>query len=455
MDSTRSEDNDAPLALRAFEIAGPGLALSPRPMCAVMASHADAGGRARGTLRLLGPGMLVAATGVGAGDLATGAFTGSTLGTAVLWAVLAGAGLKFVLNEGLARWQLATGETLLEGALGRLPRPLRLMFFVYLFPWSFFVGSALIAACGVTAHAIAPVFGTPERGKLVFGVLHSLLGLALVLRGGFRLFERVMSAAIALMFVTVIVTAVLLRPDVGALLRGLFVPRIPDAGGEGLAWTVALIGGVGGTLTILCYGYWIREAGREGAGALRLCRIDLASGYAMTAAFGLAMVTIGSTIEIEGRGAGLVVALADALEERLGSAARWCFLAAARGAVGASLLGVWQAVPYLFADAWRLVRAPRGAAAQQRVSTSSLPYRAYLVALALVPLAGLRFGFKSVQLAYATIGAGFLPLLAIALLVLNGRRAWVGELRNRPLTVLALGLTVVFFGVAGWLGLVD
>ena len=56
-------------------------------------------------LAIFGPGILVAATGVGAGDLATGAFSGGELGVAVLWAVVLGAGLKFVLNEGLARWQ--------------------------------------------------------------------------------------------------------------------------------------------------------------------------------------------------------------------------------------------------------------------------------------------------------------------------------------------------------------
>lgn len=55
-------------------------------------------------LLIIGPGILVAATGVGAGDLATGAFTGNKLGLAVLWAVVAGAGMKFVLNEGLAGW---------------------------------------------------------------------------------------------------------------------------------------------------------------------------------------------------------------------------------------------------------------------------------------------------------------------------------------------------------------
>ena len=48
---------------------------------------------------VIGPGILVAATGVGAGDLATAAFTGSRLGMAVLWAVAIGAFVKFVLNE--------------------------------------------------------------------------------------------------------------------------------------------------------------------------------------------------------------------------------------------------------------------------------------------------------------------------------------------------------------------
>src|SRR5690606_25954179 len=68
-----------------------------------------------GWLAVIGPGILVAATGVGTGDLVTGALAGTKLGVAVLWAALVGALLKFVLNEGLARWQLATGETVLEG----------------------------------------------------------------------------------------------------------------------------------------------------------------------------------------------------------------------------------------------------------------------------------------------------------------------------------------------------
>ena len=70
-------------------------------------------------LSLIGPGILIAATRVGAGDLATASFAGSQLGTAILWAAVIGAFLKFVLNEGLARWQLATGSTVLPPLIQR------------------------------------------------------------------------------------------------------------------------------------------------------------------------------------------------------------------------------------------------------------------------------------------------------------------------------------------------
>ena len=292
-----------------------------------------------GILAILGPGMLVAATGVGAGDLATAALAGSRLGTAVLWAVIVGAVMKFVLTEGLARWQLATDQTLLEGTARHLGRGVLAVFTIYLAAWSFFVGSALVSACGATAHAIWPLPGsTPDADKIVYGIIHSLVALGLVWIGGYRLFERVMGICIGVMFVTVVTTALASGPDLGDCLRGLLVPTIPQLAEDGLGWTVALTGGVGGTVTILCYGYWMREKGRRSPGNIKTCRIDLGFAYLATAVFGLAMVIIGSTIQVEGKGARLVVNLADKLAEPLGDIGRWTFLIGAWGAVFSSCL---------------------------------------------------------------------------------------------------------------------
>jgi len=394
---------------------------------------------------MIGPGLLLAATGVGSGDLATGGIVGSLLGTAVLWAVLAGALLKYVVTEGLARWQLATGETLLEGAVRRVGPVVIWLFLPYLFLWSFFVGSAQVSAAGVTLHAIFPVFDDARDGKIVFGIATGLVALALVWIGGYRLFERVMQACIAVMFVTVVATAVLLWPGTGAVLHGLVVPRIPDAGGEGLQWTIALVGGIGGTLTVLCYGYWLREEGRTSPSDLPVCRVDLATGYLMTALFGIAMVIVGSSILVEGEGTELLVRLSERLESVLGPAGKWLFLAGTFGAVFSSVLGVWQAVPYLFADCWALLRR-RGDAAPVAVDTASRPYRVYLLLLAIVPMAGLLGSFRDVQRLYTVIGAWFFPLLALAVLIFNGQKRWVGvRFRNGPASVAALVAVLLFF----------
>ena len=403
-----------------------------------------------GLFTIIGPGLLVAATGVGAGDLATGAFTGSLLGTSILWAVIVGAYLKFIVTEGIARWQLTTGSTVLEGAAGRLGRIAIWIFLPYLLLWSFFTASALMSACGVTLHAIFPIFDDPRTGKIIFGILSSLLGISLVYKGGYRLFERIMGLCIGVMFSTVVLTAVLLWPGIDAVLRGIFIPSIPDLNGQGLTWTVALIGGVGGTVTVLCYGYWIREEGRMDASQLQVCRVDLATGYLMTALFGLAMVIIGSRLTIEGSGAALLVRLSDQLGGSLGPAGKWLFLIGAAGAVFSSLLGVWQATPYIFADLWSLFTNPAGPLDLDRprdaVDTKGIPYRLYLWLLAFVPMAGLFTGFKQAQKLYAVTGAFFFPMLAVALLLLNGRTRWVGEkYRNGPVATISLVLTLGFF----------
>jgi len=219
------------------------------------------------------------------------------------------------------------------------------------------------------------------------------------------------------------------------------------------------MGGIGGTVTVLCYGYWIREEGRDSAEALRTCRIDLAVGYGMTALFGLAMVVIGHQIgPVQGKGAGLVANIADVLKSQLGPLGpglRWAFLIGAWGAVFSSLLGVWQSVPYLFADLWQQMHHPRRADSSDRpsVNTAARAYQCYLYALAIIPALGLcLIGFEPVVKWYSVIGALFIPMLALTLLVLNGRSQWIGQAyRNSLLTTLLLAAALVFFVFVGGL----
>ncbi|MCI0359649.1 MAG: Nramp family divalent metal transporter [Planctomycetaceae bacterium] len=411
-------------------------------------------------LAIIGPGLIVAATGVGAGDLATGAFTGSKLGVAVLWAVILGATLKYAVNEGLARWQLMTGTTLLEGVARHLGRWAIGLFLAYLVIWTFFVASALMNASGVAMNAVLPLGDSPElaaRGKIIYGIGHSALALALIRIGGYKWFERIMSACVGLMFTVVVGAAIAIGPDWPAVLRGLVWPTIPAAGGEGVSWTVALMGGIGGTVTVLGYGYWIREEGRSGASEIPICRIDLAVGYAMTALFGLGMVIIGSELlDLHGdpnKGTTFVLGLAKQLEQRLGAIGplvRWSFIAGAWAAIFSSVLGVWQSVPFLFADSWRLLRGAGdrpGEMPAKTIDEYSRPYVIYQLALATLPAVSLVFNFVELQKLYAIVGALFIPVLAVVLLVLN-RRPELGPHRNSWRSMLVLCGALAFFAAA-------
>ncbi|MEZ6002681.1 MAG: Nramp family divalent metal transporter [Planctomycetota bacterium] len=407
--------------------------------------------RFRRFVSLLGPGILVAATGVGAGDLATAAISGSRLGLTVLWAAVLGCCFKFALNEGLTRYQLVSGETLLQGAMTRLGWFARVLFGTYLVLWSFFVANSLMSAAGISLQAMWPLFDKPVDGQLWFGIASSLLGVLLVRVGGFAVFEKVMAVCIGIMFIVVIGTAIVLKPDLGEFLHGTFVPSISAADPEALKWTVALMGGIGGTLTVLCYGYWIREKGREGVEYLNGSRIDLASGYIMTMIFGLAMVVIGTKIEVHGKGASLIVDLANELEKPLGPAGRWAFLLGSWGAIFSSLLGVWQSVPYVFSDYLGLLHTRRGETPPP-VHTRSRSYRGYLWAIALIPMLGLRLPFTEIQKVYALFGAAFMPILALTLLLLNGSRLPDPRYRNKPITTAFLVGVLAFFA---WVGVRD
>jgi hypothetical protein len=75
------------------------------------------------------------------------------------------------------------------------------------------------------------------------------------------------------------------------------VPSLPPGG---MGWVIALIGAIGGTITLISYGYWIREERRTGKDGLRTCRYDLLLSYIVIALFGIAVVIIGSRVHVRG-----------------------------------------------------------------------------------------------------------------------------------------------------------
>lgn len=393
-------------------------------------------------LKALGPGLVVAAAGIGAGDVITATVTGAQFGTGLAWALLVCAVLKFVLNEGVARWQLATGSTIVEACVRRLPRWVSLLFLLYLLVWTFFVGASLTNACGLAGHSLIP-----QLSVEVWGVIHSIIAAALVLMGRFGLFENVMKLLVGIMVITVLVCAVLVKPHLGELLRHLTWPALPSGSGKAV---LGIFGGIGGSMTMLCYGYWIRENAWTGTGHQRVMRADLLLAYGVTLIFAVALtiVAAGCNAAVT-QGSGMALEVASRLEATLGTTGRWAFLIGFWSAVFASMLGVWQGVPYFFADFMTQRVRTTGTGSVDLKNTRA--YRGYLLYLAGPPLLLLLVG-KPVAMVvlFTVIGAFFMPFLAALLLYLNNRRDWMGAQSNG---IACNGVLLVSLLLFGWIAL--
>ncbi|MDE2845410.1 MAG: Nramp family divalent metal transporter [Gemmatimonadota bacterium] len=399
-------------------------------------------------IALMGPGIAVAATGVGAGDMISATNAGANFGTVLLWALVWGAVLKFALNEGVGRWQLATGTTLLEGWVKRLGRPVQYFFLLYLLIWSFLVGGGLLSASGIAGHTVFPGLSVAQ-----WGIIHALAACFMVWAGRFGFFLTVMKVLVGLMFVSFLISAWALRPDIGDILRGIALPTAPSGS---VVAVLSVLGGVGGSLSVMCYGYWIREAGREGGEWLRGIRIDLGGAYLLTGFFGVAVMILGAQIRPEAVGIDIVLGMADRLETALGPFGRWSLYLGFWAAVITSVLGVWQGIPYLFADFMALFKRASSEDRAAMVRTDSRYYRGFLLFLTFPTMVLLLFDRPvSIVIIYTVVGAFFMPFLAGTLLYMNSKRDWVGNLKTGWLLNVLLVLALVLFLYLGVIQLID
>jgi Mn2+/Fe2+ NRAMP family transporter len=396
----------------------------------------------RGKLGVVGPGLVIAATGVGAGDLVSSLAAGQEYGLTFVWAIVIGVALKYFLTEGIARWALATGTTIIEAwySLGVI---VRAYFVGYLFLLTFVFGGAVASATGLALNAMFPVL--PTWG---WAVLAAISGFAINVIGRYGVFEKVMQVLVGLMFVTTVGAAIAVSPDLGEVAGGL-VPRIPDGS---LLYCLGLMGGIGATLTLASYTYWMRDSGWQDAGWIPTARIDIKTGYLITGVFVLAMLIVGAEFlngtgrEIDGEEG--LVPLADSMGDRLGEATRWLFLLGFFAAAYSSLVGAWNGFAYLFADFVRTARRESKGSTDSTPLDESTPFRWLLAWITFPPMVLLFFDQPVfLVIVYAAIGALFLPFLAGSLMWLLNSRRVEKEHRNGPLSNVVLGGSVILFAI--------
>ncbi|MER8026314.1 Nramp family divalent metal transporter [Glutamicibacter protophormiae] len=405
--------------------------------------NADLDGGSPPKWKIVGPGLVVAATGVGAADMVATLVAGSQYGYALLWAVVLGVILKIVLVEGAGRYTLATGKTIFEGwrTLGRWTT---WYFGPYIIIWGFVYGATAMSSA---AMPLAALF--PSIDLKIWSVLMGLAGFAMVWFGKYNFFEKVTAVLVGVMFVTVVGLAVIAAPNIPEMFSGL-IPMIPEGG---IVYTLALAGGVGGTITLAAYGYWLREKGWYTPKWMRVMRIDNTMAYVVTGIFVIAMLIVGAEVlraagvAISGGDKGLLE-LADVLRERYGVVVGNSFLVGFWAASFSSIIGVWNGVSLMFADFWGHMR--KKPAGHPDTMTGGKYFKFYVLWLTFPPMVLFLLDKPiALILAYGVLGALFMPFMAVTLLgLLNGKRV-PKQWANRWHTNGALAVTAILFIILG------
>ncbi|QBJ22843.1 Nramp family divalent metal transporter [Haematobacter massiliensis] len=388
---------------------------------------------------IVGPGLVVAATGVGAADLIATTVAGSKYGYALLWSVIAGCIMKVILVEGAGRYTLATGNTIFEGwsSLGKWTS---WYFGPYIVIWGFVYGAAAMAGTGLALYSLFPFFSVA-----VWGIISGLLGMALVWSGKYDLFEKVLTVMVILMFISMVAAAAFTVPNLGEIVRGL-VPHIPEGA---MINVLSVAGGVGGTITLAAYGYWLREKGWDTPRYMKVMQIDNGVAYLVTGIFVVATLIVGAellysaNIAIGGGDQGMVD-LATVLGERYGTWMSKLFLIGFWSAAMSSLVGVWNGVSLMFADFLGHVQGkPHND--PDRLAGGRY-YKFYIVWLTIPPMVMLFLGQPVyLILAYGVLGALFMPFMSVTLLwILNTDRV-PKQWRNGLFTNIMLLLCTLAF----------
>ncbi|MBC54600.1 MAG: manganese transporter [Gammaproteobacteria bacterium] len=190
-----------------------------------------------------GPGALVAAAFIGPGTVTVCTLAGVEFGYDLLWVMLLSVFATLVLQEMSARIGIVTGRGLSQVIREQLhAQPLVKFVVLMLILSAIVVGNAAYEAGNISGGRLGleTLLGiTSTGGSRWLSLLIGVIAFVLLFVGSYRILERALISMVVLMSLAFVLAALLTRPDVGAIARGLLVPSLSDAN---LLTIVGLIG---------------------------------------------------------------------------------------------------------------------------------------------------------------------------------------------------------------------
>ncbi len=418
-----------------------------------------------GRLRQVGPGLIISAIIVGAGELIVTPKLGAEVGFRLLWFIVLGCLVKVFVQIELGRYAITRGRTTLE-ALNALPGP-RLAV-----SWVMWIWLAMYLCLVPQVAGMLGGTATALRlggAAIPVGALSILIGAScaiLLVVGRYRLVERVSTVLVGAFTLTTIVavTALQFTPYAitGAQLASGFSFELP----ADLATAFGAFGIIGvGASELIYYPYWCLEKGyarklgaddgsREwkvrAAAWLRVMRLDAWMSFALYTSTTVAFYLLGAAIlhakSLRVESDRMIETLSFMYRDAFGEWSLWLFVVGAVAVLYSTIFCATASNARLLADALALFQVKRYRDAEHRIRWIKL-------CCVLLPLAftGLFLAVGNpVQLVFwGAIAQGLmLPFLAGAALYFHFKNPH-RELRARPASLAGLSVAAVLMTALG------
>ena len=348
-------------------------------------------------LREVGPGVIIAGTIVGSGELIATTKVGAQAGVALLWLIVAGCLIKVFVQVELGRDAVARGRTTLE-ALDTVPGPrLKVGWVVWL--WALMMVTTvgqlggIVAGVGQALALSVPVLGDGQpwsdsggRDVRLWATLAACVTGVLLWFGRYRVIQNVSAVLVATFTLATVgnTVALLLSKEFalsgGDLLRGMIPGGPVPEGVNPYLTALAAFGIIGvGATELVSYPYWCLEKGyakftgprpsgdhpsalaawRERAsGWLRVMKLDAFAAMGVytlaTVAFYLMGVAVLHRRGLDPDDAHMIATLAESYGPVFGQSARGLFLSGAVAVLYSTFLIANASNARMVADGLRL-----------------------------------------------------------------------------------------------------